>query len=303
MTIVKEGNLYSNEILNVLKRGRIKAHNGINSPISSQASCLNFWYPFLNPDMKDELAELLKCFGIDVDKIITIGPDWMFNNTLYKDCGNVIFEWIGPETSPIGEENGYMRGHHRTSIDAYILAVINGKVTQILIEWKFTEHYSSKHNTGKFLGGKGVERLSRYSPIIARDRKAGKDILFKLANIDDWGLYDVCYEPFYQLLRQHMLGQETVGMKFGPHLIEDYIVLHLSHSKNTKLNILQEKHCTYSKGLKPFIGEELHSIWKQLLNENQKKHFIGGYWDKVFERYIPSEKLIQWYEFVKKKFF
>ena len=272
-------NLVSEEILDILKRGRIKAHNGLGSPLSSQASCLNFWYPYTKPENKKRLIKVLRTIGIKVEDIITIGPNWKFDDTLYRDYGNVIFEWIGPEISPIGEENGYMRGHHRTSIDAYILAMINGKVTQILIEWKFTEHYSSRCNTGKFLGGKGVERLSRYSPIIARDRKAGKDILFNFNNLEELGLSDVGYEPFYQLLRQHMLGQETVGMNFGPYIIEDYIVVHLSHSKNEKLNILSDKHCAYANGLKQYVGQDIHSIWMQLLNEEQKGHFIGGYWD------------------------
>lgn len=274
-------NLVSDEILEILKRGRIKAHNGLGSPLSSQASCLNFWYPYTKPENKKGLIEVLRSIGIEAEDIITIGPNWKFDDTLYRDYGNVIFEWIGPEVSPIGEENGYMRGHHRTSIDAYILAIIGGKVTQILIEWKFTEHYSSRCNTGKFLGGKGVERLSRYSPIIARDRKAGNDILFNFNNIEELGLSDVGYEPFYQLLRQHMLGQETVGMSFGPHKIEDYIVVHLSHSKNDKLNILSEKHCAYANGLKQYVGQEIHKVWMQLLNEEQKRHFYSGYWDKI----------------------
>ena len=272
-------NLVSDEILEILKRGRIKAHNGLGSPRSSQASCLNFWFPYTKPENKKGLLKVLRSIGIEAEDIITIGPNWNFNGTLYRDYGNVIFEWIGPEKSPIGEENGFMRGHHRTSIDAYILAIVDGKVTQILIEWKFTEHYSSRCNTGKFLGGKGVERLSRYSPIIARDRKAGKDILFNFTNLEELGLSDVGYEPFYQLLRQHMLGQETIGMSFGPYKIEDYIVVHLSHSKNNKLNILSEKHCTYANGLKQYIGQEIHKVWMQLLNKEQKKHFIGGYWD------------------------
>ena len=78
-----------------------------------------------------------------------------------------------------------------------------------------------------------------------------------------------------------MLGQETVGMTFGPYKIEDYIVVHLSHSKNDKLNILSKKHCTYANGLKQYVGQDIHSIWMQLLNEEQKRHFIGGYWDKL----------------------
>ena len=295
-------NLFSNEIYRIFKLGGIKLHKGITSPLSSQASCFNFWYPFIQEDRKVELKKILHCLGLDVDEVLTIQPNSMFEDTLYKDGGNVIFEWIGPQKSPIGEENGFLRGHHRTSIDAYILAKINGKVTEILIEWKFTESYISKSNTGKFLGAKGIERLARYSPIIARDRNSKKEILFKMSNIDNWGLYDVCYEPLYQLLRQHMLGQETVGMRFGDYLIEDYIVMHLSHSANKKLNILTEKQCEYSKGLEKYVGQELHTIWDKLLNKSQKQRFIGAYWDKCLSDFKPNEDLCSWYLYMVKRY-
>lgn len=215
----------SSEVLSLIKRNGIKAHTGINNPISSQAACMNFWYPFIEERQKENLRSFLECFGIYAEKILTIKPNSTFYDAIYKDSGNVLFEWIGPCKSPIGENDGYLRGCHRTSIDAYILAKINGKVTQILIEWKFTESYSSKHNTGKFLGAKGIERLARYAPIIARDREFGQEILFNLNEIDDWGLTDICYEPFYQLLRQHLLGQETIGTRFGDYYIQDYMVL------------------------------------------------------------------------------
>lgn len=295
-------NLFSDEIYQILKKGGIKAHTGIESPLSSQASCLNFWYPFIKEERKEDLKEFLKCFGLEVDSIITIKPYSVFEDVAYPDGGNVLFEWIGPVKSPIGEDDGYLRGHHRTSIDAYLLAYVNGKVTQILIEWKFTETYSSRCNTGKFLGAKGVERLARYSPIIARDRKCHKDILFKLESIDNWGLYDVCYEPFYQLLRQHILGQETVGKKFGDYVIEDYIVMHLSHSANDRLNILEEKHCEYSKGLLPYVGQELHDIWVKLLSQNQQKHFIGAYWDECFMNYQAPAHLSDWSNYIKNRY-
>lgn len=44
-------NLVSDEILEILKRGKIKAHSGLASPLSSQASCLNFWYPYTNDSL------------------------------------------------------------------------------------------------------------------------------------------------------------------------------------------------------------------------------------------------------------
>ena len=56
----------------------------------------------------------------------------------YSDRGHVVFEWVGPQKSPINERGGG-RGYLRTSIDAYVIAKINGKIMQLLIEWKFTE--------------------------------------------------------------------------------------------------------------------------------------------------------------------
>lgn len=319
----RECQFIDKNIPNLLKRYGIKGHNGLYNPISSQACCINFFYPFIDENEKESLKELLNCMGLEVEEVYTIKENSKFYNPnetvqfsllenytpkeedkiiTYPDKGNVIFEWIGPYKSPTGENSGYLRGHQRTSIDAYILARIKGKITQLLIEWKFCESYSSRHNTGKFLGAKGIERLSRYAPLIARDRMLGKDILFNLDEIDHWGLYDICYEPFYQLLRQHMLAKETLGMKFGDYYIQDYRVIHLTHSKNFKLNILNESQTEYSKGLQMFIGEEIHAIWEKLLHSTSKNKFIGAYWDKVFLEFKPNKKLKKWYDFIKKRY-
>ncbi len=90
---------------------------------------------------------------------------------LYNDKGNVVFEWIGSKSSLINETGG-IRGQNRTSINAYIIAVIDGKITQLLIEWKFTETYHGERYLNKFSGGKVIERLGRYSSILANWRKA-----------------------------------------------------------------------------------------------------------------------------------
>ena len=60
-------NLVSEEILEILKRGQIKAHNGLGSPLSSQASCLNFWYPYTKPENKKRLIKVLRTIGIKVE--------------------------------------------------------------------------------------------------------------------------------------------------------------------------------------------------------------------------------------------
>ncbi|HSA05991.1 MAG TPA: hypothetical protein P5556_02300 [Candidatus Gastranaerophilales bacterium] len=295
-------NLLTPKMWELFRKNRIKAHNGINNPISSQACCMNFWYPFITEEQKENLRDFLEVFGIKAQKILTFKPNSTFYDCIYPDSGNVLFEWIGPIRSPIGENDGYMRGHQRTSIDAYILAKINNRVTQILIEWKFTESYSSRHNTGKFLGAKGIERLARYAPIIAKYREWGKEILFNLDEIDYWGLYDICYEPFYQLLRQHLLAQETLGRRFGDYYIEDYIIMHLSHSQNHKLNILTENQAEYSKGLAKHVGREIHEIWHGLLSNGHKNKFIGEYWDLCFQKYKIPPELNCWGDYISERY-
>ena len=319
----KNKQFINNSIPYMLKKSGIKGHNGLYNPLSSQACCINFFYPFIEEKQKESLKQLLFALGIEVDSVITIKPNSKFYDEnayrqtnlfvttetseddriiKYPDGGNVLFEWIGPYKSPTGENSGYLRGHHRTSIDAYILAYIKGKVTQLLIEWKFTESYSSRQNTGKFLGAKGIERLARYAPILARDRALGKEILFKIDDIDYWGLYDICYEPFYQLLRQHMLGQETVGMCFGDYYIQDYKVIHLTHSANKKLNVLTDKQAEYSKGFSDFVGNQIHEIWSDLLNTNFKEKFIGAYWDEAVLKFKPNNELKSWYDYIVERY-
>ncbi|MEI8390526.1 MAG: hypothetical protein WCG23_11670 [bacterium] len=295
-------NLISPKMWGILKKNRITAHTGINSPISSQACCMNFWYPFIAEEQKENLRDFLEVFGIKAEKILSFKPNSTFYDCVYPDSGNVLFEWIGPIRSPIGENDGYMRGCHRTSIDAYILAKVNGKNTQILIEWKFTESYASRHNTGKFLGAKGIERLARYAPIIAKEREYGNEILFNMQEMDTWGLYDICYEPFYQLLRQHLLAQQTLGVKFGDHYVEDYIVMHLSHSQNKKLNVLTASQAEYSKGFEKYIGQEIHEIWHSLLSESHKHRFIGEYWDLCFQKYDAPPELKPWSNYISERY-
>ena len=76
-----------------------------------------------------------------IQEIIPFPSGTFFDGYQYIDSGNVVFEWIGPKSSPLHEKG--CRGYNRTSIDAFILAKINNKVTQIFVEWKFTEEYIS----------------------------------------------------------------------------------------------------------------------------------------------------------------
>jgi len=111
----------------------VQLHKEINNVLSSAASCLNLFSNLY----ETELLNFLNRFDLQIQEIIPFPTDSNVGGEIYDDKGNVIFEWIGPKRSPINEVGG-KRGQNRTSIDAFVLAKINGKITQILIEWKFT---------------------------------------------------------------------------------------------------------------------------------------------------------------------
>ena len=87
-------------------------------------------------------------------------------------------------------------------------------------------------------------------------------------------------------------------MNFGPYKIEDYIVIHLSHSKNTKLNQLLRKNIVYCKGLENYVGQELRTVWKNLLSPEQKHHFRGAYWDKMLMNTEWPFCQTPWYDYI-----
>ena len=63
-----------------------------------------------------------------IETIIEFPSNSDVGGQIYKDKGCVVFEWIGPKKSPINEKGGG-RGQNRTSIDAYVIAKIKGKIS------------------------------------------------------------------------------------------------------------------------------------------------------------------------------
>ena len=280
---------FNEEILNNIGEDA-KLHKDIQNVKSSAAACINV-IGNIAKDQND-LIHFLNKFGMEVQEIIPFPAGAIFNGYKYFDSGNVVFEWIGPKHSPLHEQGG--RGYNRTSIDAFILAQVDNKVTQIFIEWKFTEEYNSPGELNKFTGIAGNERLRRYSSCLAELRK-DKDFPFKMSYEQGFGLYDLGYEPFYQLLRMTLLAKLTKAMAFDNGLkIEDYRILHLSHSTNDDLNIVSKEQLSLCPGLQHCVGKPLHEIWKNSIlskSESEKSHF--GYWDKALND-ISDEKLKQY---------
>jgi restriction endonuclease-like protein len=253
-------------------------------PLSSSAACLNV-IGSMGSD-RVELVNYLGAFGLEVEELYEFPSSVSFGGMTYRDKGYAIFEWIGPKVSPINERGG-SRGQNRTSIDAFVLGKVNGKTTQILIEWKFTEGLSRELAVGRFCGAKGIERLKRYSLILAELRKQG-DLPFEFDEEyrpgnprSAVGLYDLSPDHLYQLLRMTLLAKKTTGMKLGEYTLEDYRIVHLTHSQNSWINILHPKYLVLSPGLEQFCGQELHEVWKQLLSPSERSRFVHGYWDRA----------------------
>jgi len=288
--------LYEPGIKDKLKSFGIALHNEIDNPLSSQAACLNVLGYLAKSENKKLLMKFLNNLNIHVDDIFEFPSGVDLNGEKYLDEGLIIFEWMGPKKSVINETGGN-RGAWRTSVDAFIIAIIAGKITQIFIEWKFTESYLGIENIAKFAKGKGVERLKRYSQLLAKYRK-NHEMPFRFGKGIVWGLADLGYEPFYQLLRMLLLARETLNLEIGKHTIDDYKIVHLSHSSNEKLNVLHPENLVYCPGLRSHICENIHDTWRSLLTEDEQNRFIGGYWDKALIG-LPKSN---WLDYCKKRY-
>jgi hypothetical protein len=143
--------LYDNEFL---KSGAIDPDVQVHDeaerhPLSSAGSCINVLGSLTFKPI--ELTNFLNSFGLNINQVIKFPTGANIGGRVYQDKGYVIFEWVGPLSSPINEVGG-KRGSRRTSIDAYVLAEIEGKLTQLLIEWKFTEGLSRPLELERFSG-------------------------------------------------------------------------------------------------------------------------------------------------------
>jgi hypothetical protein len=277
--------LYDEGILNNIGK-EVKLHTDIRNVRSSAAACINTIGNIgKNPS---DLVNFLNKFGLNVQEIIPVPSGATFDGYQYNDSGNVVFEWIGPKRSPLHEKGG--RGYNRTSIDAFVLAKIDDKVTQILIEWKFTEEYNSPEQLNKFAGIAGNERLRRYSSCLA-DLRKDKYFPFNMSYEKGFGLHDLGYEPIYQLLRMTLLAKLTDSLAFDNGLkIEDHKILHLSHSTNDKLNQVSKEHLRYCPGLQCYADKMLHEIWKNhILSKVESGRFHFGYWDRAIDDIYDKE--------------
>lgn len=258
----------------------VKLHGEIyNNPRSSAAACVNVLGSLAKSP--DSLKEFLNEFNLRIDEIIEFPTGINLAGEVYDDQGNIVYEWIGPKKSPIHEVGG-SRGEEKTSIDAFFLAMIDGKLTQILIEWKFIESYLKPENLNLFRGIRGNERLRRYSTVLAELRRK-EDFPFKMTLEEGWGLNDLGYEPIYQLLRMTLLAKKTTPQILNENLtVEDYRIVHLTHSQNDALNTLPPNVLTGDANGLMKSTNNLHQLWSEnILTETELAKFKFGYWDNA----------------------
>lgn len=211
--------------------------NNENEPtghlLSSQVACINHLY--FARQRCDVATALLK--GVS-GKII---------EAVKMDDGYVEFEMIG-NGNYLGERS-HTRGANCTSVDAAMVGKKqDGSNILVLIEWKYTEEYREEN---KYI----PERSNVYDPLLS-----DTECPIKIDNYES--LY---YEPFYQLMRQTLLGWKMV--QAGEYECGEYIHLHVIPEKNLEL-----KERVTSPGL---TGATMSDAWISVLKEPYRYKVIS----------------------------
>jgi hypothetical protein len=193
--------------------------------LSSQISCLN--HLFFIRKREDVASAMLKAVHPGIISAVMM------------DGGFVEFEVVGAQNY-LGEKS-HTRGANATSIDAVMVGKkADRKNILVLIEWKYTEDYRPQN---KYIPA----RANIYDRLLS---ESGSPISVQ----DHESLY---FEPFYQLMRQTLLGWKMV--QAGEYGCDEYIHLHIIPEANKEL-----KQRVTSPGL---AGESMSEAWKNVLCE------------------------------------
>ena len=191
--------------------------------LSSQVACINHLYT------TRQRPDLASCILRAVDPEIT--------RAVPVDQGFVEFEFIGKHQYL--EERSFTRGANCTSIDAFMIGeTTTGARRAFLIEWKYTESYSRKD---LYI----PERAIIYDTLISHGSSPFR-------NISPRELY---YEPFYQLMRQTLLGwQISEHAHYG---CTSYRHIHVVPEHNTEFHM--------NITAPTLIGKTVSEAWSKLL--------------------------------------
>ena len=159
--------------------------------LSSQIACINHLFPMI--DDKEAATCFLKGINEHVLEALPV--------QIHEIENFVEFEVVGPGSYLNEERPGkeLTRGANCTSVDAVMRGRTDKGDILFLIEWKYTEEYHG-HKTQY-----NQERWQRYSSFFTKDNTP---FLFSLnKKRKDFAFWEALFtEPFYQLMRQTLLG-------------------------------------------------------------------------------------------------
>lgn len=246
----KKENIFSeirDEAYLFFRNHNIKWHStGENHLLSSQAYCVNFFFPFARN--KEALKSLLLPLYPEIEEMLSV-EDGMY----------VTFEWNGGKNYLNEQSYNSERGANATYVDAAVrFKRKDGKIQDVLIEWKYTEKYAPK-DLGE--NDRGQQRVKTYLPFCE-----AMDCPVQLTSVDtdiETGLRAFFYNPFYQLLRQQLLAHEIEKEDNG---IDAVSVLHICSEKNDAFRTM----VTSPKIQETFPGKGVIEIWKSLVKNPSK---------------------------------
>lgn len=236
-------NLYTGirmDAINYFKRNKIKWHSGkTHKPtahlLCSQVACVNHLY-FLR-HRKELATEVLRKIDHRIEEAVRI------------DEGYVEFEVNGKKNYL--NEKSHNRGSKSTSIDALMIGRKNdGKNILVIIEWNYTEGFNTKSMYTK-------SKSNIYNKLLEDN-----NCPIKMGNHER--LY---YEPFYNLMRQTLLGWKMVEAK--EYDVDEYVHVHVIPKRNFSLrrNITSPL----------LFGFNISEVWKNELKEPNKYIMISPY--------------------------
>jgi hypothetical protein len=240
-----EENLYPpirSAIREYFERNQIKWHDGqsgkpSNHMCDSQVCSANFLFPFA--DKPEALAALLKPIFPNLKEMLPI-----------EDGLYVAFEWIGQQNylkEKISRNGQRTRGANFTSADAAVrFRRTDGREQISLIEWKYTESYSSVNLE---VAASGQSRVEIYRWLFEQS-----DCPIDKARLPCFEA--LFYEPFYQFMRQQLLAHE---MEKARELGADVVSL---------LHIAPALNLDFKKITSPLLrtpGSSATDVWKSLV--------------------------------------
>jgi hypothetical protein len=254
----------------------IKWHDALsrrpsNHLCDSQVCCVNFLFPFANEP--EALAALLRRVFPGLMRMLPMEDDDYF----------VAFEWIGQQNylrERLPHHGKRTRGANFTSADAAVrFECEDGKKQIALIEWKYTESYSSSSYK---IARSGTDRTAIYQHLYAR-----QDFPLSRTLLPDFGA--LFYEPFYQLFRQQALANEMeIARELGADIVS---VLHIAPAQNTDFLRVTSPEL---RGL----GQSALEVWKELVK--QQGRFSSVTTERLFGSFASNAHpgLRSWWDYI-----